>query len=310
MFKALARRRADAPRFGLAVVILNLLADAVIIGSLIWGWGIAAAAYGAVALMPVLGLFFNRIDAWPTAAAILAVAAWRRDRPLTLGGAIAIGAAFKLWPIVLAPLLLVPWRERRSIAALAVFGATALAFAGLTLGIAGANGIVQVLTFRGATGWQIESLAGSLVHLEGLADAATGKRRVADRRGSTASRRSRCSSPPRRCARGAAGAARRLDRVGAGWLASVSALLLLSALFSAQYVIWLAPAGAIAWVCGEKRLAMLTRCPIVLTQILWMSYGGVMHSDLPAMLVVVARNAVVVAIAALAIARLRPSRVP
>src|SRR6478672_3969382 len=124
--------------FGLAVVILNLLADAVIIGSLIWGWGIAAAAFGAVALIPVLGLFFNRVDAWPTAAAILAVAAWRRDRPLTLGGAIAIGAAFKLWPIVLTPLLLVPWRERRSIAALTVFAATALAFAGLMLKIAGA----------------------------------------------------------------------------------------------------------------------------------------------------------------------------
>ncbi len=86
---------------------------------------------GAAALVPVLGLFFNRIDAWSTAAAILAVAAWRRDRPIVLGGALAIGAAFKLWPIVLATLLIVPWRQRRSVAAVAAFAITASLFGGL-----------------------------------------------------------------------------------------------------------------------------------------------------------------------------------
>lgn len=74
----------------------------------------------AVTLVPVLGLFFNRIDAWSTAAAIVAVAGWRRNRPLTLGIALAIGAAFKLWPLVLVPLLIVPWRDRRSVLALVV----------------------------------------------------------------------------------------------------------------------------------------------------------------------------------------------
>ena len=82
----------------------------------------------------------------------------------------------------------------------------------------------------------------------------------------------------------------RLDRVGAGWLASVSALLLLSALLSAQYVIWLAPAAAIAWAEGERRLAMLTAIAILLTQVLWSEYGAVLDGELPALLLVVVRN--------------------
>ena len=149
----------------LAIVLLNLAADAVIVGSLFWGWGLAAAVYGMASLIPVLGLFFNRVDAWSTAAAVLAVAGWRRDRPIILGCALAIGTAFKLWPLVLATLLIVPWRRRQSLVALAAFAATALVLGGAAVWIAGSNGVMQVLTFRGATGWQIESLVGSLVHL-------------------------------------------------------------------------------------------------------------------------------------------------
>src|SRR3954453_9064456 len=131
VLEALARLPGGRGSFGLGVVILDLLADIVIIGALIWGWGVAAAAYGAVALLRVLGLFFNRIDAWSTAAAILAVAAWRRDRPLLLGGAIAVGAAFKLWQMVVGSLLIVPGRQWRSIPAWPALAESAPVFDGL-----------------------------------------------------------------------------------------------------------------------------------------------------------------------------------
>ena len=84
VFKALARLPGGRASFGLGVVVLNLIADAVIVGSLVWGWGIAAAAYGAAALIPVLGLFFNRVDAWSTAGRDprgRGVAARPADRP-------------------------------------------------------------------------------------------------------------------------------------------------------------------------------------------------------------------------------------
>jgi hypothetical protein len=302
-FRTLARLPGGRASFGLGVVVLDLIADAIIVGSLVWGWGMAAAIFGAAALVPVLGLFFNRVDAWSTAAAILAVAAWRHKRPVALGCALAVGAAFKLWPLVLATLLIVPWRERRSPLALAAFVTTALVFGGVALWVAGARGVVQVLTFRGATGWQIESLVGSLVH---LADSQTlrlesGAWRIGTMNGAASTAMFLAAAPI--CLwsswRGA-----RLPRVGAGWLASVTTLLLLSALLSAQYVIWLAPAAAIEWSEGDKRLALLAAIAIALTQVLWSYYGSVLAGEAPAMLLVVFRNIVLAALAGGAIARL------
>jgi hypothetical protein len=307
VFKSLARLPGGRASFGLGVVVLNLIADAVIVGSLVWGWGLAAAATGAAVLLPVLGLFFNRIDAWSTAAAILAVAAWRHNRPIALGCALAAGTAFKLWPLVLAALLIVPWRERRSPFAIAAFAVTAAAFGGAAIWIAGSNGIDQVLTFRGATGWQIESLVGSLVH---LTDSRTlrmesGAWRIGTMNGAASIVMFLAAAPI--CIwsswRGA-----RLERVGAGWLASVSSLLLLSALFSAQYVIWLAPAAAIAWVDGDRRLAVLAAIAIALTQVLWRYYGAVLDGQLPAMLLIVVRNALLVWLAVSAIVGLATPR--
>jgi hypothetical protein len=304
VFKLLARLPGGRASFGLAIVVLDAIADAIIIAALWWGWGIAAAAAGGALIVPVLGLLFNRVDAWSTAAAMVAVAAWRKDRPIVLGCALAIGTAFKLWPLVLATLLVVPWRGRRSAVAMAAFAATAVVLGGGAVRLAGSNGVLQVLTFRGATGWQIESLVGSLLH---LADRQTlrvesGSWRIGTINGAISIAMFLAAAPI--CVwsswRGA-----RLNRVGAGWLASVSSLLVLSALLSPQYVIWLAPAAAIAWVDGDIRLTVLTASAIVLTQIFWSFYGHLLNSELPAMLAVVARNGLLIALAACAIARLR-----
>ncbi len=166
--------------------------------------------------------------------------------------ALAIGAAFKLWPLVLATLLIVPWRERRSIAAASPRSAvTAALLGGLAVWLAGANG---------------DAAGADVSRRHRLADREPGRKP-----GSPRPTRRRCGW---RAARGASARSTalvsiamflaaapicvwsswrgaRLDRVGAGWLASVSALLLLSALLSAQYVIWLAPAAAIAWSEGD-----------------------------------------------------------
>ena len=303
IFKSLARLPRGRASFGLGVVALDLIGDAIILASLVWGWGLVAAAYCAVTVVPILGLFFNRIDSWSTAAAILAVAAWRRNCPLALGIALAIGAAFKLWPLVLAPLLVVPWRDRRSLLALAAFTATAATLAGAALWLAGANSVFQVLTFRGARGWQIESLVGSIIHVASprTLRLESGSWRIGATSGPVAIAMFLAAAPI--CLwstwRGA-----RLNRIGAGWLASVSALLLLSALLSAQFVIWLAPAAAIAWAEGETRLGLLTALAVLLTQILWAFYGSVLSGELPALLVVVLRNAVLVTLTVSAIARL------
>jgi glycosyl transferase family 87 len=296
IFKSLARLPRGRASFGLGVVVLDLAGDAIIIASLVWGWGLVAAAYFAVTLIPVLGLFFNRIDAWSTAAAIVAVASWRRNRPLAIGIALAIGAAFKLWPLLFVPLLVVPWRGRGSLLALTAFIATAAALAGTALWLAGTNSVLQVLTFRGARGWQIESLVGNVLH---LASARTlrlesGSWRVGATSGPVAVAMFLAAAPI--CLwstwRGA-----RNNRIGVGWLASVSALLLLSALLSAQFVIWLVPGAAIAWTDGDKRSAMVAALVVLTTQLFYAFYDFVLHSQTPALLLVLLRNAVLVSLA-------------
>ena len=308
VFKTLARLPGGRPSFGLGVVVLDLIAGAIIVGSLLWGWGVVPATIYAAAVAPILGLFFNRVDAWSTAAAILAVAAWRKNRPIALGCALAIGTAFKLWPLVLATLLVVPWRARRSIIALTAFTVTAALFAAGALWLAGSKGVLQVLTFRGATGWQIESLIGSLIHLTGSGTLRleSGAWRIGAVSGTASIAMFAAAAPI--CVwsswRGA-----RLDRVGAGWLASVATLLVLSALLSPQYLIWLAPAAGIVWLEDDTSLAVITAIAIVLTQIFWSRYGSVLRGDLPALLTVVLRNAVLIGLAVSAIASLRrPAR--
>ena len=303
VFRALGQPPGTRSSFGLGIVLVNLVADAIIVGSLMWGWGIAAAACGAAIVIPVLDLFFNRVDAWSTAAAILAVAAWRRDQPFALGSALAVGAAFKLWPLVLAPLIVVPWRDRQSRLALGAFMATAMALGGAALWMAGSRGVMQVLTFRGATGWQIESMVGSIAH---LMDSHTLRMESGAWRigtiNSVASIAMFVAAAPVCIWSSWRGA--RLNRVGAGWLAGVTTLLLLSALLSAQYVIWLAPAAAIAWTEGDKRLVVLTAIATALTQWLWSAYGSVLDGAFAALLLVVVRNAVLAAIGISAITRL------
>jgi len=308
VFKTLARLPGGRPSFGLGVVVLDLIAGAIIVGSLLWGWGVVPATIYAAAVAPILGLFFNRVDAWSTAAAILAVAAWRKNRPIALGCALAIGTAFKLWPLVLATLLVVPWRARRSVIALTAFTVTAALFAAGALWLAGSKGVLQVLTFRGATGWQIESLIGSLIHLTGSGTLRleSGAWRIGAVSGTASIAMFAAAAPI--CVwsswRGA-----RLDRVGAGWLASVATLLVLSALLSPQYLIWLAPAAGIVWLEGDTSLAVITAIAILLTQIFWSRYGSVLRGDLPALLTVVLRNAVLIGLAVSAIASLRrPAR--
>jgi Glycosyltransferase family 87 len=303
VFKALARLPGGRASFGLAVVVLDLIAGAVIVGSLLWGWGVVAAATYAAVVAPVVGLFFNRVDAWSTAAAAIAVTAWRKNRPIALGCAIAIGAGFKLWPLVLATLLIVPWRAHRSVVALAAFAMTAAALAGGALWLAGSKGVLEVLTFRGATGWQIESLIGSLIHLAGSETIRmeSGAWRIGTINGAASISLFAAAAPI--CIwsswRGA-----QIDRLGAGWLASVSTLLVLSALLSPQYLIWLAPATGIAWIEGDTHLAVITAIAILLTQILWSSYGSLLASERAAVLTVVVRNAVLIALAVSAVASL------
>jgi len=292
--------------FGYAVVALNALSDALIVAALIRGWGVEAAACYAVILVPVLGLFFNRVDAWSTAAATVAVASWRCGRPGRSGAALAVGSVLKLWPLVLTPLTLQsggrsetavgPARmqsDRRipvDLTALAAFAVVAGVLAGAAAWLAGVNSLMQVLTFRGAQGWQIESVVGSLIHLQGSETVRleSGAWRIGTTTGAVSIAMFLVAAPI--CLWSSWRGFRR-NRPGSGWLAAVASLLVSSALLSAQYVIWLTPAVGIAWAEGDRRSVGIAALAVLLTQVFW-SYYDDFIAGAPVALLVVVRNVV------------------
>src|SRR5262245_37401589 len=152
-FRTIGSAVRDREGFGVSLVIVNAIADAAIAGALVWGWGVTAAACYAFITIPIVDLFFLRIDLWSTAVATIAVAAWWRDRRIVAAIALAAGAALKLWPLVFLPLLLVPARSGGRAAPLAAAVAAGMAVFGSWLWVAGPFGLYQVLTFRGAQGW-------------------------------------------------------------------------------------------------------------------------------------------------------------
>jgi len=94
------------------------------------------------------------------------------------------------------------------------------------------------------------------------------------------------------------------DRLGAGWLAGLATLLLLSTLLSAQFVGWLVPGAAIAWYETNRRVAVVTTVAVFLTGVFMMLYGKVVAGAVFFLALVVARNVVLAAIAVMAFKKL------
>jgi hypothetical protein len=66
--------------------------------------------------------------------------------------------------------------------------------------------------------------------------------------------------------------------------------------FSPQYVIWLAPFAALAWVWGRHAVAVLTTAAIILTQVEFPSrYFDLINVEPDVVVIVAARNALLLA---------------
>jgi hypothetical protein len=312
-FRAVARIAGDRDRFGLVLVMISTVADVAIVGALGWGWGIEAAACYALIAIPLLDLVLLRFDLWPTALATIAVAAWRRERPALAAIGLVAGGAFKLWPLMFFPLLLVSSSAssaRRRISTLGAAIAAGLALLTEWLWVAGPSGLYQVLTFRGARGWEIESTVGAawLLIDQTSMRVESGAWRIGTIVGPTALALFALGAVP--CLwmiwRGA-----RTGHLGAGWAGGISVLLLMSALLSAQFAIWLAPASGIAWVEKDRRTAVLIGVVVFFTNLVFKSFNPLTHGSPKAIATVLARNlllAVLAVVAARLLARAPVSR--
>jgi hypothetical protein len=239
----------------------QLVLDVAVAAVLAWGWGRKAAV-----LYLVLGLAFLwypflylRLDLLSVLLAVGGLALVRRRRTVAGASTIAIACFAKVWPVALAPLFVV----RRSARGLLAFVLAGIAGLAAWVAVGGIDGPVQVLTFRGADGWQIESTFGALVHTFGTARAHIEEGAM---RAGVVPDWARVVLPLAGfllvvgvwvlAGRTRSLEARVLD--GLAPLGAVAALLVTATVLSPQYVSWLLPFAAIAAAGGERAVAWLT----------------------------------------------------
>jgi hypothetical protein len=250
----------------------------------------------------MLFVVYSGFDLVSVALAVGAATLLRHRHPTAGGVGFVVGAFTKLWPIVLLPSVLVARRAR-------AFGvALAIGVAGLGAWVVwgGAGAVGQVVSYRGARGWEFESIPGSLLRLFTRAPLhfEAGSWRV--------------GAPPRALsvlfglallgvvARICWLAAQRPAAPGVPEAAAIAAVLVCGTLLSPQFAIWVMPFAAIAAAGGARRIergALAVGLLTLLDRIVFdPGHPGLLRTEL----VVLGRNAVLIGLLVVAIRELRP----
>jgi hypothetical protein len=150
------------------------------------------------------------------------------------------------------------------------------------------------VTFRGATGWQVESVGGAAIAAN---DGLKSLRLESDawRVGTISPNTSIVMlTLGTAAALAVAWLAATPRSIGLAWLSSVLALLVFAPILSPQYIAWIIPATAIAFTEGHRLPALAAACTIPLTVILMMGYGGLLAGESWAVWLIVLRNVMLV----------------
>jgi len=233
-----------------------------------WGWGRRAGlAYLIIGAPFILYPFlYLRLDLLSVALAVGGLALVRHRRPALGGAALALACFAKVWPVFIVPSLII----RRSWRALAAYAAVGVAGVAAWVGWVGTKGVHQVVSMRGAKGWEIESTVGAI--LRTWSSDKIRLNRGAWRFGVIphwanysmtflviASVAAVWLLASRRRPHGAAV----LD--GTAPIAAVTAFLVFSPLLSPQFLIWIVPFAAIAAARGDKPVAGLVTAVVALS---------------------------------------------
>ena len=248
----------------------------------------------------------THFDALPIAIALGALLAFARDRASLGFALLGVGTMTKLFPGLLAVVAFV-WlfwgrdERRAALRGAAIFTAVVLA---ISLPFAGA-GYVESFTFHLDRPVQIESTPATVLFALGGSDV-TGTNLRPDRFKSNGLDGGYADGVERlfflllvgALAAIVALAARRPDArhlVLCGF-AALLAFVTLGKVFSPQYVIWLAPFAALAWVWRARAVALLVGAAIVLTHVEFPSrYFDLINQQHDVIWVVAARNALLLA---------------
>ena len=291
-----------------ATMWTQLLLDLSVAVLLAWGWGKRAGLAYLILGAPfiVYPFLYLRLDLLSVALAVGGLALVRHRRPALGGVSLALACFAKVWPVLIVPSLLV----RRSWRALAAFVGVGAAGMVAWVAWAGTNGLTQVVSMRGATGWEIESTVGAVVRL-------TGNYHVRLNRGAW-----RIGIVPSWANLILAGlclvtvvvvwafasrwrphGALVLD--GVAVIGAIGAFLIFSPLLSPQFMIWIVPFAAIAAARGEKVIAGLVFAVVALSvadlNLVW----ELVHTgQFAPQAIVLGRNVLLVALVGVCLARL------
>lgn len=285
----------------------QLTLDLVVAAVVAWGWGKrAGVAYLLLGLPFALYPFlYLRLDLLSVALAVGAMALMRRRRAVCGGAVLAVASLAKLWSFVLVPSFVVRKSWRSLTAFIVTFGAGVVAW----IAWSGPAGPRQVLTYRGARGWQIESTLGVLLHAasDQPARLERGALRIGDV--STGAKFSLLAAGIvlvlvvwLLAARLRGDREHLLDSICP--LAAISALLLTSTLLSPQYAAWLLPFAAIAAVTGDRLSAGLAGAIGALSVIDILLFHELTQRDSLALTVVIIRNVLLLVLYCVVVRRL------
>jgi hypothetical protein len=262
------------------------------------GWGRRAGAWYLLLGTPLLWFSYLGFDLVSVLFSVAGLLLARGGRERSGGVLIAAGVWTRLWPVLLVPALWVSGRRRSAWWAL---GAT-VGLMMLWVGYGGLTGLRQVLTFRGAQGWEFESLIGAVWWIvEGSAGAvsaagasrfgvapwwAKGILAVLAVAGVTLAWRKARSDP---------------GAIGRSGLAAVAVLLCYSPLFSYPFMVWMLPWAAVAGEEGGDgpRMRALAGVAMLLTAAAVASFGTKEQTAWLTQSLLVARNLVIVGVAGL-----------
>jgi len=294
----------------IALLASSQLVIEMAIAAVLWRtWGRRAGIAYLVLGTPMAFFPFPyvRIDLLAVLLAVGGAALARRRHQVSGGTLLALAVFAKVWPLVLAPALLV----RRQWKGLAAWAVTGLVGVLAWVAWAGTSGLQQVATFRGANGWQIESFPGVIIHMldPGSSHVEQGAWRTAVGVPGWAKVAmalavlvvlvvawtwSARAAPSRQ----------ELALDAYAPLVVVVAMLVFAPILSPQYVLWFVPFAAIATARGDRVVGALTLAVTALTTFVLASIHAQTEGALWATIPIVVRNSLLVALGAVCLVRL------
>ena len=275
------------------IVVLSLAIDLGLAALLRRHWTKAVGVAYLLVGLPLVPAGLLRLDLWAAFAATMALVELRKQRDFRFAAWAVAGALIKVWPILVIGAAFGLRKTRTGLTALGVGAIAGIAW----LGYAGLEGPRQVVSLRGATGWQLESIGGSLTGL--FTDSVPELQNNAYRIGNLSPWLVTSGRALTLLAVGFAIWRARRSPVRDGqaeriMLASTAAMIVTAPLLSPQFLLWLTPFAAILWPSHSAKAVAVA---IAITGFVGPVFGYPNLADtVPALLLLVRDGALIAAI--------------